>query len=56
MFNNYSPSSQKNYITINHKLYLNFKVYDSAYSIKITQYNRNKTNYLNIIGVSNEVI
>ena len=51
MFNNYSPSSQKITSQTNQKLYLNFKVYDSAYPIKATQYNRNTANYLNIIGV-----
>ena len=56
MFNNYSPSSQKITSQTNQKLYLKIEVYDSAYPIKTTQYNRNKINYLNIIGVKNEVI
>lgn len=54
MFNNYSFSSEKNTSQINLKLYLKIEVYDSAY--QITQYNRNTANYLNIIGVKNEVI
>ena len=56
MLNDYSSSSQKITSQTNQKLYLKIKVYDSAYPIKTTQHNRNTTNYLNIIGVKNEVI